>query len=162
LSSRESAGSERPDNAGVAFHPPVVPALSLALGFLGRWIVPLTFLPGDAPEILGPFVVTVPLGLFGWAVYTMHAGHTSVRTSDPTDTIVVNGPFRFSRNPIYLSMVLVVCGVGVWANSLWFLGWAGVSAALLWWGVISREERYLERKFGPQYSAYKKRVRRWL
>ena len=162
MSSKESAVPELLDHAGVAFHPPVVLALSLAGGFLGRWIVPLTFLPGEVSEMLGPLVLAVSLGVFGWAGYTMHTGDASIPTSDPTDTIVMNGPFRFSRNPIYLSMVLVLCGVGAWANSLWFLGWAGVSAVLLWWGVISREERYLERKFGSEYFSYKARVRRWL
>jgi protein-S-isoprenylcysteine O-methyltransferase Ste14 len=59
-------------------------------------------------------------------------------------------------------MVLLQVGIGIWANSLWFVGLEVIAAALLWWGVISREERYLERKFGAGYLSYKERVRRWL
>ena len=59
-------------------------------------------------------------------------------------------------------MLALQVGVGIWANSGWFLGLAGVSVGLLWWGVISREERYLEGKFGNAYLQYKARVRRWV
>ena len=72
------------------------------------------------------------------------------------------GPYRFSRNPIYLSMILLHLGAGVWTKSLWFFVLAVLSVALLAWGVISREERYLERKFGDAYLSYKSRVRRWI
>ena len=67
-----------------------------------------------------------------------------------------------SRNPIYASMVALQVGVGIWSNSGWFLLFGALSAGLLWWGVISREERYLERKLGPTYLAYKAHVRRWI
>ena len=97
----------------------------------------------------------------GGAVLTLHRGGASIPTGQPTDHIVAGGPYRFSRNPIYLGMVLLQIGIGVWANSLWFIGLAALSVVLLTWGVISREERYLARKFGPQYSTYKDRVRRW-
>jgi protein-S-isoprenylcysteine O-methyltransferase Ste14 len=59
-------------------------------------------------------------------------------------------------------MLLLHVATGIWANSLWFLGLAVASAVLLWWGVISRKERYLEQKFGAEYLLYKGRVRRWL
>ena len=59
-------------------------------------------------------------------------------------------------------MVALQVGVGIWANSGWLLGLAALSAGLLWWGVIAREERYLERKFGAAYLEYKARVRRWV
>ncbi len=75
---------------------------------------------------------------------------------------MLRGPYRFSRNPIYLAMVLLQLGFGVWANSLWFFALAILSALLLAWGVILREERYLEHKFGDGYVAYRTRVRRWL
>ena len=74
----------------------------------------------------------------------------------------MSGPYGFSRNPIYLAMLLLQIGMSFWANSPWFLLFAALPAALLVWGVISREELYLERKFGADYLAYKTRVRRWL
>jgi protein-S-isoprenylcysteine O-methyltransferase Ste14 len=92
----------------------------------------------------------------------MLRGHASIPTNKPTDAIVVGGPFRFSRNPIYSSMILLHVGAGIWTTSLWFFVLAAISAALLTWGVILREERYLERKFGDGYLSYKSRVRRWI
>ena len=92
----------------------------------------------------------------------MRAGGASIPTGEPTDVIVQDGPYRFSRNPIYLAMVLSLAGIGVWVNSLWFVVLAIVTAALLSWGAISREEAYLLRKFGDRYLAYKASVRRWL
>jgi len=158
----ENQQTELRDHAGVAFHPPLLLGLALILGFLLRWIVPLSFLPNGFAAALGPVVVGVSFGLFFWAVYTMLSGNASIPTSEPTDAIVMRGPFRFSRNPIYLAMVLLQLGVGIWINSLWFIVLAAVSAGLLWWGVISREERYLERKFGNEYLLYKNKVRRWI
>ena len=158
----DSQPSTKPDHAGVAFHPPFLLAFAILTGFLARWLVPLAFLSPSLATSLGLVIIVAAFGVFFWALYTMQTGNASIPTSEPTDAIVIRGPFRFSRNPIYLSMVLLQVGIGVWANSLWFLGLAVVSAVLLWWGVISCEEQYLERKFGTEYMAYKERVRRSL
>ena len=153
---------EAPDHAAVAFHPPVLLLLALLLGFGARWLTPLRFLPGATTVPLGPMVVAASFGWFIWAVVTMRQAGGSIPTSDPTEAIVRRGPYGWSRNPIYASMVALQMGVGIWANSGWFLGLAAASAGLLWWGVVAREERYLERKFGNAYLDYKAQVRRWL
>jgi protein-S-isoprenylcysteine O-methyltransferase Ste14 len=155
-------GSELVDHAGVAFHPPLLLGIALLVGFAARWIVSLAWVPGALAVFVGPAVTAVSFGLFLWAVHTMRAGDASIAPSQPTNALVTRGPFRFSRNPIYVGMVSLQVGVGIWANSLWFLGLAAVSAMLLSWGVISREEQYLEREFGEEYVAYKALVRRWL
>ena len=159
---REVVHTEVPDHAGVAFHPPVLLLLALLLGLVARWLTLLRFLPEDATVPLGPVVVAASFGGFIWAVATMRRAGASIPTSEPTEAIVMRGPYGWSRNPIYLSMVALQVGVGIWANSGWFFGLAALSAGLLWWGVISREERYLERKFGAAYLEYKARVRRWV
>ena len=110
---------------------------------------------------MGPIFVAASFGIFLWTTYVLHRGGASIPTNEPTDALVVKGPYRFSRNPIYLSMVSLLIGVGIWANSLWFIGLAVLAVVLLNWGVISQEERYLGRKFGSEYLNYKKRVRRW-
>ena len=155
MSITAAGAADKPDHAGVAFHPPFLMAGSLLLGFLIRWIVPFSFLPWDLSVPLGPLVTASSFGLLFWAVFTMRAGHASIPTSEPTDAIVRSGPYRFSRNPIYLAMLALHAGVGVWADCMWFFVLAAVSAILLWWGVILREERYLEREFGADYLAYK-------
>ena len=158
----ESRNDVAPDHAGVAFHPPLMLGLLLAVGLGLRALVPARFLPDSLASMGGPIIVAAALVLFLWAVRTMRAGGASIPTNEPTDAIVQAGPYRFSRNPIYLAMVLLLAGVGVWANSLWLVGLAVIDAILLSWGVISREEAYLERKFGADYAAYTDKVRRWL
>ena len=158
----EVAQAEVADHAGVAFHPPVLLLLALSLGFGAKWLSPLRFLPDVPATPLGPVAVAASFGWFIWAVVTMRRAGGSIPTSEPTEAIVVRGPYAWSRNPIYLSMVALQVGVGIWANSAWFFGLAAVSAGLLRWGFISREERYLEGKFGQAYLAYKAHVRRWI
>ena len=161
-SSQELQQSEPPDHAKVAFHPPLLLALAIVVGFLARRIAPLYFLPGILSLSFGPIVTAVSFGIFFWAVFTMRRGDASIPTNKPTNAIVIRGPFRFSRNPIYLAMIMLQFGTGIWSNSLWFFGLAALTAALLSWGVISPEEKYLEGKFGIEYSSYKARVRRWI
>ena len=161
-STPEPQRSEPPDHAGVAFHPPLLLALVLVVGFLARWLVPVNFLSQALSRSIGPVLTAAAFGVFCWAVYTMRTADASIPTSQPTNAIVVRGPYRFSRNPIYLSMLLLQLGLGIWTNSLWFVALAVVSAVLLRWGVIAREERYLKRKFGAEYVSYTERVRPWL
>ena len=151
-----------PDRAEVAFHPPVLLAGLFAVGFVARWLVPAEFLPEPWTLLIGAPAVVLALALFAWAVVTMRREGASIPTGEPTGLIVVRGPYRFSRNPIYFSMVLLLVAVGVWANSVWFLLFAVGAAGLLSWGVIRPEERYLERKFGDRYGNYKTAVRRWI
>lgn len=162
MTSDQRDTNERDDHAGVAFHPPLLLLLFIVLGFVGRWLDPARFLPAAWAWPIGILLVVAALVLFGWAVDIMRRGGASVPTNEPTDAIVERGPFTVSRNPIYLSMALLLLGIGFWANSVWFLALAGVAVILLTQGVIVREERYLERKFGETYLAYKRRVRRWI
>jgi protein-S-isoprenylcysteine O-methyltransferase Ste14 len=150
------------DHADVAFHPPVMLILFLVMGFGLRAVVPLDVIDVVAGSFLGPMVVFASLTYFCWAMAAMSRNGGSVPTGEPTDVIVSKGPYAYSRNPIYLAMVVLLAGVGLWANSLWFLGLSVLAIFLLQWGVISREETYLERKFGEDYISYKSRVRRWI
>ncbi len=154
--------TERPDHAGVAFHPPLLLLAAIVLGFVARWLAPLSFLPFAVSATVGPIMIGLSLVLFFWAVSSLRRGGASIPTGEPTGKIIVSGPYRFSRNPIYLAMLLLQISTSIWANSPWFLLFAALSAVLLVWGVISREELYLERIFGADYLAYKARVRRWL
>ena len=127
-------GSTPADHAGVAFHPPVLLVIAIALGFLGRAFVPLGFLQERYGSAIGPLVFALSWGLFLWAAAAMKRGRASIPCKAPTATIVATGPYRFSRNPIYLAMVLLQIGLGLWLNSLWFVGLAVLMASLLWLG----------------------------
>jgi len=150
------------DRAAVAFHPPILLLLLIIAGLIGRWLVPAAFLPAGIGSALGAPVVVIAFAIFAWAIMTMRQGGASIPTHTPTDAIVASGPFRFSRNPIYLSMVLLLTGIGVWSNSLWFVAAAAVDAVLLNRYVIKPEERYLEQKFGEVYLKFRRSVRRWI
>jgi protein-S-isoprenylcysteine O-methyltransferase Ste14 len=104
--------------------------------------------------------LSVVLG--GWANFTMRRAGTNVIPSQPALAIVSNGPFRFTRNPIYLANAAIYLALALIFNTLWpFLLFVPM-LLVLQWGIIRREERYLEAKFGEPYLAYKARVRRWL
>jgi protein-S-isoprenylcysteine O-methyltransferase Ste14 len=102
------------------------------------------------------------IGLFLFAVRTFQAAGTPVPGNRATTTIVRTGPYRFSRNPIYLAFSLLQLGIALWVNSLWLVLTLLASVAVMSLVVIPREERYLESRFGQQYSSYRDSVRRWL
>ena len=80
----------------------------------------------------------------------------------PTTAIVTDGPYRFTRNPIYLGMFLGLVGLAIAFDNLWLLAMLVPFALAIRYGVVAREETYLEGKFGEVYTAYRSRVRRWL
>ena len=141
--------------------PPLVFLAAILLGIALNRAWSLPFMPSTL-RLLGPLVTLCAVLLFLFSFREFRAAGTSVRGSERTTTIVGTGPYRFSRNPIYLSFILLVLGLSVWLNDLWLLitlvPAVGVIAAV----VIPREERFLERNFHEQYLSYKATVRRWL
>jgi len=125
--------------------------------------VPLPLLPADLPAGgLGAMVFVLALALFAWAIVTITRAGSNVPTNLPTTTIVENGPYRFTRNPIYLAMFLGLIGLAIAFDNLWLLMMLVPFALVIRYGVVAREEAYLERKFGDLYRGYRLRVRRWL
>jgi protein-S-isoprenylcysteine O-methyltransferase Ste14 len=102
------------------------------------------------------------VALFFYSAGKFRAAGTPVPGNQPTTVIVRAGPYRFSRNPIYLAFSLLQLGMAAGANSLWLIATLMVAIALMATVVIPREERYLEAKFGAEYLEYKRRVRRWI
>jgi protein-S-isoprenylcysteine O-methyltransferase Ste14 len=148
-------------NLGVA-RPPLVYLGSIVLGLILHSIWPVSLLPHALGARFGAAVVLVAIGLFLFAVRTFRAAGTPVPGNRPTTTIVRTGPYRFSRNPIYLAFSLLQLGIAVWVNSLWLIIALLAAVAVMSFVVIPREERYLEARFPSEYSAYKASVRRWL
>jgi protein-S-isoprenylcysteine O-methyltransferase Ste14 len=151
------------DTANVVVRPPLAWALAVVAGLALNWLLPLPFVPATAPAgWLGAIVFMLALALFAWAITTMTWAGSNVPTSRPTMAIVDTGPYRFTRNPIYLGMVLGLVGLAIAFNTLWLLLALLPFALVIRYGVIAREEVYLERKFGDVYRGYRARVRRWL
>lgn len=141
--------------------PPFVYLASIVLGVLLQFAVPLPFFPAAFNVGAGAALVVVAIALFIASVGKFRAAGTAVPANQPTTAIVRSGPYHFSRNPIYLAFSLLQLGIAIWVNSLWLLATLVAAVALIH-VVIGREERYLERKFGAEYLAYKASVRRWL
>ena len=142
--------------------PPQVYLVAI-LGGLGLdFVWPLRWLPAGVGVWLGVPLVIGALALFLASTRRFKAAGTPVPGNEPTSTIVRSGPYRFSRNPIYLAFSLLVLGIACGRNSVWLLGTLVAAMCLMSFVVIPREERYLERRFGAEYNEYKSRVRRWL
>ncbi|WP_445502027.1 methyltransferase family protein [Microvirga sp. G4-2] len=151
------------DTAHVMIRPPLAWGLAVLAGFALNGLVPLPFLPTDLPAgWLGAMVFVFGLALVAWAIVTMTRAGSNVPTNRPTTTIVETGPYRFTRNPIYLGMFLGLIGLSIAFDNLWLLLMLVPFAIIIRYGVVAREEVYLERKFGDVYRGYRARVRRWL
>jgi protein-S-isoprenylcysteine O-methyltransferase Ste14 len=149
--------------AQVVIRPPLAWALAVIAAFALDWLMPLPFVPAavSAPW-LGGAVFVVALALFAWAIATITRAGSNVPTNRPTTSIVDTGPYRFTRNPIYLGMMLGLVGLAIAFDSLWPLVTLVPFALVIRYGVVAREEAYLERMFGEVYRRYRARVRRWL
>ena len=98
----------------------------------------------------------------GWFEWAMQLAGTPTNPYKPVSNLATDGPFRYTRNPAYLSLTMVYAGVAFLARAPWALALLPVALGVIRRGVIEREERYLERKFGAEYVSYKARVRRWI
>jgi protein-S-isoprenylcysteine O-methyltransferase Ste14 len=153
----------QPDVPKLGFaRPPLVYLAAIALGKLIQFAIPLPLLPPILALPVGIPFVLIAIGLFLYSTAKFRAAGTPVPARKPTTAIVRTGPYRFTRNPIYLAFSLLQLGIAIWANSLWLLGTLAVAMALMHIIVIPREEQYLERRFGNEYLDYKASVRRWI
>jgi protein-S-isoprenylcysteine O-methyltransferase Ste14 len=148
-------------NIGI-MRPPFVYLGAIALGLLLHFAWPARLVSRSVTGPLGAGAVLVAAALFLWAVRAFRTAGTPVPGNRPTTTIVRTGPYRYSRNPIYLSFSLLQLGVALWVNSLWLLVTLMLAVALMSFVVIPREEHYLESRFPSDYLPYKASVRRWL
>jgi protein-S-isoprenylcysteine O-methyltransferase Ste14 len=153
------------DTSGVAFPPPLWYALGFGAGYLLQRLAPLSLLPAEAAGIRGPVgwsLVAAGVLIMGSAVVAFHRAGTTPIPTRPSTAFVTDGPYRFTRNPMYLGWVLVYLGAAILANALWPLLVLPIVVIVVRRRVIAREEAYLERRFGGAYRAYRARVRRWL
>lgn len=151
------------DNSNAVVHPPIPWALAIIGGLAIDWYYPLNILPIQFPSVwLGAIIFAAGLVLALWATVTIRKAGTALPINRSTTTIVDYGPYRFSRNPIYIGMFLGLIGLATGFNSFWILLALVPFYIVIRYGVVAREESYLERKFGEAYLSYKSRVGRWL
>ena len=151
------------EGAGVKVSPPLLYLAFLVLGVLvSAWYPFHVFLAATAWTLGGVLIAAgVLLGPI-WGVLTLRRAGTTTRPDRPSQKFVTSGPFRFSRNPLYLALTLMYAGLALIANSAWALLLLIPVILVMQRFVISREEAYLARTFGAEYEDYKANVRRWL
>jgi protein-S-isoprenylcysteine O-methyltransferase Ste14 len=153
-----------PDTSGVRVFPPLIYAGLFSVGYTADRLAPMHLFVSLPPAVrlVGWGLVALALLVSGSAAFLMFRAGTTPNPRRPTTALVAHGPYRFTRNPMYLGLALLYLGLAVLVNSAWPLALFPVAIMLVERWVISREEAYLERLFGDAYRAYKARVRRWL
>ncbi len=154
--------SDEQDKAGVVAPPPLIYLGPLIFGLLLNRRLQIPFLPRRMARSLGWPLLGGGVLLIGWFEWAMRQARTPANPYKPVSHMVTQGPFHYTRNPAYLSMTMIYTGIASLANALWAILLLPVALLVIQRGVIEREERYLERKFGEEYLRYKARVRRWI
>jgi protein-S-isoprenylcysteine O-methyltransferase Ste14 len=150
------------DTSNAIVRPPIALALALVSGLALDWLYPLPFVRPSIPHVwVGGVTFAAGFALAGWAFVSMRRAGTRVETVEPTTAIVTGGPYLYTRNPIYTAMFIGLIGLAVAFDTLWILATLVPFYLIIRYGVVAREEAYLERKFGGVYRSYKSRVRRW-
>ncbi len=159
-----SNDSETTDGAAVRFPPPFVPLIALGVGLLLQFFVyALPFpLHGALRFGLAGVLIVAGVGFLMMAMKLFSGTGQDPKPWESTPEIIATGIYRFTRNPMYVSMGLLQAGIGVALANVWVVGLVPVTWATIYMIAIRHEEAYLERKFGAAYTNYKESVRRWI
>jgi protein-S-isoprenylcysteine O-methyltransferase Ste14 len=155
--------TEDHDNPGVIAFPPLIWLIGAVISALVHFfLIQLPIMSYRASLVCGIVLVILAPTLALSAIVTMKKAGTNVNPSEPALTIVRGGPYRFTRNPMYLALCLLQVALGFFLNDWVTLLFVVPLALIFHYGVILREERYLTTKFGEPYQELKRAVRRWL
>jgi protein-S-isoprenylcysteine O-methyltransferase Ste14 len=151
------------DHAHVVVMPPLLYLAALVLGFVAQWVAPLRLpVPTPLRWALGALLLAAGIGVaLAFARAFARSGQDK-NPNTPTPAIISGGLYSYSRNPAYVSLTAILLALGLLLNNAWILLAAIPVIAIMQYGVILREEAYLERTFGDEYLRYKAGVRRWL
>src|ERR1700716_2174716 len=150
------------DHPGVPIAPPLLFVLPILASLALEWFFPTSFVHGALRWVLGTLLVIAGIALNVGGFVTQKRAGTDPIPFNPSTRIVSHGLYRFTRNPMYLGFALCTFGLGTLVDSVWMLLAVPIGLILIDRIIITREERYLERKFGEEYLGYKRRVRRWI
>ncbi len=153
--------NEKKDIAGVIAPPPLIFLPTILVGLGLEWLVRADTNLGRIGLYVGLALIVVSVIIAVLARRQFLKGGTSLRVEVPSTAILSTGPYRFSRNPLYLTLAMLQVGIGLALGFAWIVVMVVPAILVTRFGVIAREERYLERKFGEEYLNYKNRVRRW-
>jgi protein-S-isoprenylcysteine O-methyltransferase Ste14 len=150
------------DHPEVVMFPPLLLGLTVLSMIVLNWLLPLPISLRSVALLLGIILTSLGIGCLVWGRTTLLQAGTNVNPLKPTTAIVSEGPFRFSRNPLYVGGTSFFIGLSLAIGTGWGCVLLVPFALILHYGIILPEERYLEQKFGDSYLTYKRAVRRYL
>src|SRR5262245_45884730 len=153
------------DHADVAIKPPILFLGALAIGCLLSLVMPIGPGLGSANSVAlatGLAFIVIGFALAAWSARAFQLVGTSIIAGEPSTALVTSGPYKITRNPIYIGFILVYFGLAIVLTSIWVLVLLIPVLVVLQRGTVEREEAYLEREFGAAYRKYKAQVPRWL
>jgi protein-S-isoprenylcysteine O-methyltransferase Ste14 len=157
----EGQSREERDTAGVIAPPPLIYVACLLIGYVLESVMPDNNLP-SAFQWLGGLMILLGIALAVAFERALSRARTPANPYTPTKALATGGPYAFTRNPAYLAMTIIYVGMSLAADAPWALLLLIPALLIVEVGVIRREERYLERRFGDEYLSYKRRTRRWI
>ena len=155
-------GENGNDKAGVIAPPPLIYLGFIVVGLALEYLWPAPLLPQDVQYGVGAALIAVAFLIAIPAFLRFRQAKTNVDPYKPTTAIISKGPFRWTRNPLYLALAILQLGAAAAVDGIWIALMIVPAVIVIRYGVIAREERYLERKFGDEYLSYKAAVRRWV
>jgi protein-S-isoprenylcysteine O-methyltransferase Ste14 len=151
-----------PDHPNVRIPPPLIYAAGFGIGLLLERAFPVSVLPRIPSRIAALLWMALWAILSVWSIGLFRRARTNFLPIKPATALVVLGPYRFTRNPMYLGLACLYVGLAFWFGVFWALILLPAVIAVVQYYVIAREEKYLERAFGEEYRQYQARVRRWV
>lgn len=159
---RVAHDTAKQDSAGVHVPPPLFYVTAIGAGAWLRLYTPLPIGGAEVRVVAAWVCVALFAAILGWSFLNFFRRRTTVIPNLPANALVVEGPYRFTRNPMYVAMALLTTGVGLWLNTWWIVIFLVPTVVAIDRLVIAREEAYLRRRFGSDYDAFASRVRRWI
>ncbi|MCG7930113.1 MAG: isoprenylcysteine carboxylmethyltransferase family protein [Candidatus Thiodiazotropha lotti] len=156
--------SDRPkkDHADVIIPPPVIHIVSIGLGGVISNYFPMPLPPWIILQWVGVMLSVAAIPITLWGMREFHASRNPVAPIRPVNRLMVFGPYRFTRNPLYLALILLQLGLALVFLNGWMVLLLLPAVVIVHFYVVLREEAYLLRRFGSDYQAYQERVRRWI
>ena len=154
--------TENKSRQKILIPPPVLYLCAFADGILLNYFFPVDIIPLYWKCIMGSVLIGCGCVLGYYTSREFHKHRISVRHGKPPEWLITTGPFRFTRNPLYMVMNLLLTGIGFASGNIWTIAMVVPTILVMNWLVIRIEEKYLEDRFGNMYKEYKKKVRRWM
>jgi len=153
--------NEEKDKAGVIAPPPVIYLIAVLIGIMTDYFFPFSFMPESFQLPIGLLIILPSVTLAALSFREFKKAETNVDPYKPSTAIITSGPFRYTRNPLYVTLSFVIIGLGIWLDNIWIIAMLVPVLILMHYGVIKKEEQYLTKKFGDKYLKYKETVPRW-